>query len=105
QLFSKADLSWKPDMAGVVARAIMETPQGRKEYAARFETLFRSLFVSERLTNRVRQILTDLRPYVKNAEFENMRREAAELCAAIAERECNLRKQLSEPERSLTEFR
>jgi spore coat protein H len=104
QLFSKADLTWKPDMAGLVARAITEVPEGRQLYAARFRSLLAALFVSERLTNRVNQLVAELRPFLKNAAFKEMRREAADLCVRIAEREINLKKQLSEPEPSIPEF-
>src|SRR5262249_17989665 len=70
QIFSKADMPWKPDMTGLVARSIMETPEGREQYAARFNELFHAVFVAERLTNRVNQLLAELRPVCKKAEFE-----------------------------------
>src|SRR6266487_497943 len=92
QVFSKADMPWKPDMAGLVARAVMEIPEGRQQYAARFSELFGTLFVSERLTNRINQLLVDLRPWLKAGAFREMRRDAAELCVQIAERERSLRK-------------
>jgi hypothetical protein len=48
--------------------------------------------------------LTNLRPFLKRNEFETMRREAADLCAQIKQRELDLRRQLSEPELVLPEF-
>jgi hypothetical protein len=104
QVFSKADMPWNPDMAGLVARAIMEIPEGRQRYAARFKELFSTLFVSENLTNRVNQLLADLRPRLKTGTFRELRREAAELCAQITERERSLRNQLSEPDPAIPEF-
>ncbi|HKS36821.1 MAG TPA: CotH kinase family protein [Verrucomicrobiae bacterium] len=104
QVFSKADMPWKPDMSGLVARAVMETPEGRRQYAARFRALFSSLFVSERLTNRVNQVLAGLRPSLKAGMFGEMQRDAAALCVRIAERERSLRKQLGEPDPVFADF-
>jgi len=104
QILSKADMPWKPEMSGLVARAILEIPEGRQAYAARFKDLFNTLFVSEHLTNRVNQLLGDLRPALGAAAFRELRRDAAELCVQIAERERGLRKQLSEPEPAFPDF-
>src|SRR5438034_3874164 len=104
QVFSKADMPWKPDLAGLVARAVMEIPEGRQHYAARFGELFTTLFVSERLTDRINQLLAELRPWLKAGAFREIQREAAALCAQIARRELSLRKQLSEPEPAFLDF-
>jgi hypothetical protein len=104
QVFSKADMPWNPEMAGLVARAVMETPEGRQQYAAKFKELFKSVFVSKNLTNRVNQLLTELRPQIKTGAFKEMRRGAAELCLQIAERERGLRNQLSEPDPAFPDF-
>jgi hypothetical protein len=104
QVFSKADMPWKPDMAGLVARAVMEIPEGRKQYAARFRELFGALFVSGRLTNRVQQLLSDIRPFLAPDALVEARHAAAELCAWIVERERSLRAQLNEPEPALPDF-
>ena len=104
QVFSKADMPWKPDLAGLVARAIMETPEGRQQYAARFKELFSTLFVSERLTNRINQLLADLRPWLKAGVFKEIHRAADELCVQIEQRELSLRKQLSEPDPAFPDF-
>jgi hypothetical protein len=98
QLFSKADLTWKPDMSGMVARAILAVPEGRRQYEARFKELFAAVFNSARITNRVHELVSELRPALKPREFEAVRREAAELCARIVDRENSLRRQLSQPE-------
>jgi CotH kinase protein len=104
QVFSKSDMPWKLDMSGLVARAVMEIPKGREQYAARFRKLYGALFVSERLTNRVNQLLDDLRPWLTSGVFGEMRREAAELCEQIVARERSLRTQLSEPDPPCPEF-
>jgi spore coat protein H len=104
QVFSKADMPWKPDMAGLVARAVMETPEGRQQYAARFRKLYGDLFVSERITNRVNQLLAALRPCLDAAEFRQLERETAELNLRIVARERSLRTQLNEPDPSFPDF-
>jgi spore coat protein H len=104
QLFAKADLPWKPGMAGLVARAVMETPEGREQYATRFRSLFQTRFASGELAERVNELLANVRPFLKRREFETMRREAADLCVQIKQRELDLRKQLSEPEPAFPEF-
>ena len=104
QLFAKADMPWKPDMAGPVARAILEIPEGRQRYAARFKALFRSLYVSELLTQRVNELLAEMRPFLRAEMYGELRREAGELCARIKEREASLRKQLREPDSAIPDF-
>jgi len=104
QIFAKADLDWKPKMRGLVARALLEIPEGRKQYEAKFRALFQSLYSSERLTRRVTQLLAELRPFLKASEVEAVEREAAELCAQIRAREVSLRYQLSEPEPAFPDF-
>lgn len=105
QIFSKADLPWQPNLRGLVARAVMEIPEGRRQYAATFRKLFEDLFVSERLTRRANQLLDELRPFLPRDVFERMRGATAELCAQIRAREVHLQKRLSEPEPAVPEFR
>src|SRR5439155_8846728 len=69
QLFGRADLPWKPHMAGLLARSVMETAEGRQEYQARFGALFTSLFIVDRLASRVNQIVGALRPFLGNSEL------------------------------------
>jgi len=104
QLFGRADLPWKPHMAGLLARSVMETAEGRQEYQARFGALFTNLFIVDRLTNRVNQIVGALRPFLGNSEFKQIEREAAAVRDRIVQRALNLRRQLAEPEPTLLEF-
>jgi hypothetical protein len=98
QLLAKADMSWRPDMTGLIARAVMQIPEGRKRYAERFQALFDSLFRAPQLTNRASQLLRGLAPVLPPGQFRSIRSEAVELCARIVERQASLQKQLSEPE-------
>jgi hypothetical protein len=98
QLFGKSDLPWKPQMAGMVARSVMETSEGRQRYAACFGTLLTNLFAANRLTNRVNEIIGRLRPVLKQREFKNVETEADIVRNRIVQREISLRRQLSQPE-------
>jgi spore coat protein H len=98
QLFSKADMPWKPDMAGLVARAVMGLPQGQQGYTQRLQVLLGSVLNSERIAQRVQELVADLRRDLPRSEYESLRRDAADLCSQVAAREAYLRKQLGEPE-------
>ncbi len=104
QLLGLANFPWKPHFAGLVAASVMETPRGQKRYAERFASLLETVFQVERLTNRVDQWLTALRPNLSASEFQDLSREAATLKKRRAERHADLRRQLAEPELKLLEF-
>jgi spore coat protein H len=104
QLFSKADMAWQADMSGLVARSVMEVPQGKIEYEAKFRSLFNQLFVSKQITNRVHELLARLRPFLKRQEFASIRGEALDLCTKITEREESLRQQLNCPAAPIPDF-
>ncbi len=81
---------------GLVARAMIETPQGRKLYRERFGQLFTNVFQIEVLTNRVAQLSTLIRPHVRNAnEFDNQARVVRDRLIA---QHANLERRLTEPE-------
>ena len=105
QLFGKFDMPWKPRMAGMVAQSLMETSEGRLRYEKQFATLFTNLFVVDRLTNRVNQIVASLRPYLEKGEFKAVEREAAEVRKRIARREVDLRKQLNQRDPAVPDFK
>jgi hypothetical protein len=91
QVFSKADMPWKPQMAGLVARSILEIPEGENLYAQAFQSLLNTVLIPERLTNRVRQHTLALKPYLSKKEYESVEEESFELCRQITEREKYLR--------------
>jgi spore coat protein H len=97
QLFSKPDFNWRPEMAGLIARAIMAVPEGRNQYEATFRALFQQTFDLAHLTNRVRNLTSKLRSVLKESEFEAVKRESLELCSRIALRKNSLFQQLQEP--------
>jgi spore coat protein CotH len=104
QLLGKAELPWMPQMAGLVARSIIETTQGKERYKERFASLFKKMFQVSLLTNRVDQIATELRPFLSSREFRNLRAEATAVQERIIERQRQLTWQLSQPERQLLGF-
>ena len=95
QVFAKADLPWKAAMSGLVARAILETPQGSARYEAVFRDLFGRLFDSERIRQRLDRMLAELRPELSPAEFRPLREAGEALAAQITGREDSLARQLS----------
>ncbi len=104
QLFGNPDAAWQPRMAGLVARAVMETPEGRQLYRASFASLFTNLFQVQSLQGRVDQVVADLRPAMTDAEFADLRNAADQVKQRIAQRQISLKRQLIEPERALLVF-
>jgi hypothetical protein len=104
QLFGNPTAAWMPHMAGLAARAVMETSEGQRQYRARFATLFTNVFHASTLQGRVDQVVTSLRPAITGAEFESVSNEAGQLKERIARRAISLTRQLSEPERALLVF-
>jgi spore coat protein H len=105
QLFGKADLPWKPYLSGIVAKAVMETPEGKQRYRERFQSLFTSVFKVKALNDRADQIVFGLRPSMGNKEFKALEEAAAELKKRIAQRQAWLDSELSQPEPALREFK
>jgi len=89
-----------PGVSGLVSQAILNTPELRRRYLARFGTLFTNIFVLPRLIERVDQAVARIRPAVK-AYDENLAREvenrAADLKHRFASRAEFLTKQLDVP--------
>ena len=104
QLFGKADLPWEPHFAGLVARAVMETPNGRRQYRDRFLKLFNQLYQVERLTNLVARTQEPWRNILPRQERLAMEREGALVMDRIVQRKANLKWQLGQPELKPLEF-
>ena len=104
QLLGKADLPWEPHMAGLVARAIVETPEGKERYRTCFKSVLANIFKAELLTNRVEGLIRELRPFVSHEEFVTMRNECGLVQERIVQRQRSLTEQLSQPPGKLMEF-
>jgi spore coat protein H len=86
QLFSKADMPLMPDMAGEVARAVMEVPAGRRLYTETIKTLATSHLDPDQLGQLLDELLSALRPCATKSEFRLIREETAELRMRIMQR-------------------
>ena len=103
-LFGKTDATLQPRMAGLVARAILETPEGRTLYRGRMAALFTNVFQVAVLTNRVNEVVARLRPALGGGAARELEREAAQLKERIARRGLALARQLAEPVPALLPF-
>ncbi len=97
-LFGKADATLRPRMAGLVARAVLETPEGRRLQRARTQELFTNLFHVATLTNRVNERVARLRPALDRGAARELTAQAALVKERIARRVLDLARQLAEPE-------
>jgi len=62
-----------PGASGLVAQSIVNTPELRRRYLARFGTLFTNVFVAARLTARIDEAVARIRPAL-NLYDENLAR-------------------------------
>jgi spore coat protein CotH len=98
QLFGKADFPWRPQMAGAVARAVMETTEGRKAYEHVFRDLFAKLYRMGPITNRLNKWVEDLRPSLPMGEFTQINSEVGAFEERISARGAWLKAQIESPE-------
>lgn len=105
QLLGTADLPWQPSLAGLVARGIMATSEGRQRYAAVFNSLFTNVFKASALTSRVDELALELRPVLGGGEWDGLRNEVTIVKERIVQREVSLKSQLARPPLKLIESR
>jgi hypothetical protein len=87
-----------PRMEGGVARAVLQTPEGRRRYRERMSQLLTNAFKIEAITNEVRRIEAQIYPVIARrnpAAASYHAREVAVLCEHVAQRAQSLRRQLS----------
>lgn len=104
QLFGRADLPVRPHMAGLVARGVMETPEGRRACRQRMQTLLKNVLQVAALTNRVRQDASRLAAVLPRDEARSLQRAAADLCERIRGRVLEAGRQLTAPEQEPLRF-
>jgi spore coat protein H len=104
QLFGNPKLIWNPHMAGIVAKAVIETGPGKNLYRTAFTNLFSTLMDGSKLTNRVAQLAQELRPFLSRSEFREIEAASAEFSRNIVARIASLEEQLKQPEPSLLVF-
>ncbi len=86
QLFAPVDLPLEPQMSGSVARAVMDSPEGRRRYEARIRELAPQVLDVAALTHRVEAAVAALRSSATRAEMEGITVAAAGLIERIGRR-------------------
>jgi hypothetical protein len=104
QLLGSADSPCRPFMAGLVAQAVLDTPEGNARYEAALHCLFTNLFKTEVLVQRVERLTRELRPFLTGPEFGRLEQETALVKDRILERRRNLEEQFSRPPLKLMQF-
>jgi hypothetical protein len=97
QLLGSPDLQWQPTLGGLVARAVMTTPEGKQKYSERFRTLLTNQFNVAAMTARVDKLVQELRPVLRKGEWAQIRDEAATVKERIVQRKLSLDSQLNQP--------
>jgi len=95
QLFGLASFPWRPQMSGLVARALLDSHEGRQLYTRRFLELLDSVFLRTSPATRVGQLAAALRPHLQAEERGIFDPEVASLQKRILDREQNLRTQVA----------
>ncbi len=98
QLLGRADLPWHPQMAGLVARAVLETPEGDRAYRERLAQLLDGPLKPEVWTPRLDALVRDLAPALRRNELTVFSRGAELLKTRLARRVESLRQQLAQPD-------
>jgi spore coat protein CotH len=62
QLFAKTDESLIPEWKGTVAKAVLHTPAGQKQYLEKMSGLLHSAFKPEALHSRINELAATIRP-------------------------------------------
>lgn len=99
QLFAPVDLPLVPQMSGSIARAVMDSSEGRRRYEARIRELAPQVLDVDALTQRVNGAVAALRPSATRAEMEGITVAAAGLVQRIGQRAEEVRR-LSDRDRT-----
>jgi hypothetical protein len=103
-LFGNPRALIEPRMNGLVGRAVMETPEGRRAYRNRFMLLYTNVFNTEKLTAQIDRTLPNLSAAVTPQESTALSREAILLKERIASRARELEKLLQQAPLELLRF-
>ena len=104
QLFGIPDLPWEPTMSGLVAKAILEVPEGKRRYRNCLAQLVETAFDCRALSNHVARIETRLASCLTPDEIRSIREAAAAVQKRLFQRKQNLEQQLARPELRLLDF-
>ena len=98
QLLGNPEARWRPEMAGVVARSMMELPEVRSRYRARVGELVTNVFDVARLTAEVTGWLDPLRKELSPEAGATLEAEGKSLLERICLRRAYLDQQLAIPD-------
>lgn len=104
QLFGRPDLPCQPHMAGVVAKAVMDTPEGLQRYREVFATLFTNVFDPVKISRTCVKVSDALRPSITPAEAAALEQAGAQLKERLLERHRFVASQVSQPPLALLPF-
>lgn len=104
QLFGKADAPLQPQMAGLVADAVMRVPEGRRYYRERMGILLTNVFRVPSLCQQADRWAAQLQRALSRADTRALEREVAELKRRMTDRHRYLTAQLGAPEPSPLTF-
>ena len=103
-LFGRADAPIQPRFAGLVATAVMETPEGHRRYRERFGFLLTNVFDVRALAEKSDLWAAQIRPVLNRGEARAFAREVAAVKDRMAARHSSLVKQFNAPELQLLRF-
>ncbi len=104
QLFAPADLPLMPQMSGLVARAVLDSPEGLRRYEARVRELASQVLDVDALEHRVREAVDALRPSATRPEMAGITAAAAELVERIGQRAEEIRRRSERAGTAAVEF-
>ena len=104
QLFGKADAALLPKMSGIVAAAMMETPEGRALYKTKLQQLATNVFRVAEINRLIDERLTLLQPALERQERQALDKEVTNLKARIAARRENVSQQMQNWAREQVHF-
>jgi len=100
QMFHNPQGSILPAMKGLVARAVLETPEGRRRYFERLAMLAENHFTRERMTRQVAELQSRIRPVLLALNPNAARKHdqaVARLQQRIHQRIASVQQQLTHP--------
>ena len=101
QMFEDPQGPLFPDFQGTVARAFMETPEGRTRYVARVRQIMKDIFHPDELHKKLDALQARLKPAIESVDADGARNYPAfvdRVRQAITQRDKSLREQLEKAE-------
>lgn len=98
QLFGRPDATIRPAMYGLVARALLETPEGRGRYRERLAMLTASVLDVAAVQRCADAFVARVSPLLSSREARELKSAVARFKDRVAQRRRSLEQQLREPE-------